>query len=253
MCLVVFGLGVFPDAPFVLAANRDEYFARAASPAAWWEFVAGSAEGGTAQTAKGATIFGGRDLEKGGTWMALGRGRIAVVTNVRDLSKPQTGRSRGFLPRDAVTSDAIPLAIDVAAYPAFNLLVGDDAAMFYVSDESPARQVPNGFHGLSNHRLDTPWPKVRRGLAALERGPNKEALFEMLRDAAPASDGELPKTGVPIEVERKLSSPFVAMPEVGYGTRCSTVVIRRASGETEFEERTWNDRGELAGVVSVIL
>jgi len=240
MCLVVFALGVFPDAPFVLAANRDEYFARPASPASWWKH-------------DGVDVFGGRDLDKGGTWMALGRRRIAVVTNVRDLSKPQTGRSRGFLPRDAVTSDAMPPAIDVAEYPAFNMLVGDDREMFYVSDESPARRVTNGLHGLSNHRLDTPWPKVRRGLDALERGPSKDALFEMLRDGAPAPDAELPKTGVPLDVERKLSAPFVSMPEVGYGTRCSTVVIRRASGETEFEERTWNERGEVAGIVSVIL
>ncbi len=240
MCLVVFALGVFPDAPFVLAANRDEYFARPAAPAAWWEH-------------EGTKIFGGRDLEKGGTWLALGGGRIAVVTNVRDLSKPQTGRSRGFLPRDAITSAEMPPAIDVAAYPAFNLLAGDADAMFYVSDEGPARRVTPGFHGLSNHRLDTPWPKVKRGLAALERGPNKDALFEMLRDTAPAIAAELPKTGVPLDVERKLSSPFVAMPEVGYGTRCSTVVIRRDTGAVEFEERTWTARGELAGVVSVIL
>jgi uncharacterized protein with NRDE domain len=240
MCLVVFALSVFPDAPFVLAANRDEYFARPASPAAWWEH-------------ERTKIFGGRDLDKGGTWMALGRGRIAVVTNVRDLSRSQTGRSRGFLPRDAVTSETLPPAIDIAAYPAFNLLAGDEHEMFYVSDESPARRVANGLHGLSNHRLDTAWPKVKRGLAALERGPDKDALFEMLRGSAPAPDSELPKTGVPIEVERKLSSPFVAMPEVGYGTRCSTVVIRRPSGETQFEERTWSERGELAGVVSVIL
>jgi uncharacterized protein with NRDE domain len=240
MCLVVFALGVFPDAPLVLAANRDEYFARPAAPAAWWEH-------------EGTKIFGGRDLEKGGTWMALGRGRIAVVTNVRDLSKPQIGKSRGFLPRDAVTSIDMPPAIDVAAYPAFNMLVGDGDAMFYVSDESPARPVPRGLHGLSNHRLDTLWPKVKRGLAALEHGADKDALFAMLRDASPAPDDELPKTGVPLDVERSLSSPFVAMSEVGYGTRCSTVVIRRASGETEFEERTWNERGELAAIVSVIL
>lgn len=244
MCLVVFALGVFPDAPFVLAANRDEYFARAAAPASFWEY-------------EGTKIFGGRDLDKGGTWMALGGGRIAVVTNVRDLSKPQMGRSRGFLPRDAITSASLPPAIDVASYPAFNMLVGDESAMFYVSDESPAREVPPGLHGLSNHRLDTPWPKVKRGLAALERGPNTEALFEMLRDDVPALDSDLPKTGVPLEVERKLSSPFVAMPEVGYGTRCSTVVVRLAprngKAETRFEERTWNERAELAGIVSVIL
>jgi uncharacterized protein with NRDE domain len=240
MCLVVFALGGWNDAPFVLAANRDEYFARPAAPAAWWKH-------------EGRDVFGGRDLEKGGTWMAIGGGRIAVVTNVRDLSKPQTGRSRGFLARDAITSHVMPPVIDVAAYPAFNLLAGDADAMFYVSDDAAARRVAPGFHGLSNHRLDTPWPKVKRGLAVLARGPSKDALFEMLRDDRPAPDDELPKTGVPLDVERKLSSPFVAMPEVGYGTRCSTVVIGRANGSFEFEERTWNARGELAGVVSVLL
>ena len=241
MCLVVFALGVFPDAPFVLAANRDEYFARPAAPATWWKH-------------EGKDVFGGRDLEKGGTWLAISREkRLAVVTNVRDLSKPQTGRSRGFLPADAVAGAAMPPAIEVALYPAFNMLVGQGDAMFYVSDEGPARRVADGFHGLSNHRLDTPWPKVKRALAAIARGPNGDALFEMLRDEAPASDAELPKTGVPLEVERKLSSPFIAMPEVGYGTRCSTLVVRRPNGDVEFEERTWSERGELAGVVSVVL
>ncbi|HEX4512506.1 MAG TPA: NRDE family protein [Polyangiaceae bacterium] len=241
MCLVVFALGGWNDAPFVLAANRDEYFARPAAPAAWWKH-------------EGRDVFGGRDLEKGGTWMAISpEKRIAVVTNVRDLSKPQTGKSRGLLPLIALASEAHSLTIDVAEYPAFNLLAGDGDAMFYVSDDAGARRVAPGFHGLSNHRLDTLWPKVKRGLAVLARGPSKDALFEMLRDDRPAPDDELPKTGVPIDVERKLSSPFVSMPEVGYGTRCSTVVIRRANGSLEFEERTWNARGELAGVVSVIL
>jgi uncharacterized protein with NRDE domain len=241
MCLVVFALGGWPDTPFVLAANRDEYFARPAAPAAWWKH-------------EGRDVFGGRDLEKGGTWMAISREkRIAVVTNVRDLSKPQTGKSRGLLPLLALASEPYSPTIDVAEYPAFNLLYGGGPNTQYMSDEREER-VGLGLHGLSNHRLDTPWPKVKRGLAALGRVQlSKDALFDMLRDDRPASDEELPKTGVPLEVERKLSSPFVSMPEVGYGTRCSTVVVRRADGSIDFEERTWNERGELAGVVSVIL
>jgi uncharacterized protein with NRDE domain len=241
VCLVVFALGRWANAPFVLAANRDEYFARPSAPAAWWKD-------------EGRDVFGGRDLEKGGTWMGINRnGRIAVVTNVRDLAKPQTGKSRGYLPLLALASEPHLLNIDVAGYPAFNLLYGGGPITICVSDEKEER-VGLGLHGLSNHRLDTPWPKVKRGIDALERfGPSKDALFEMLRDQTPASDADLPNTGVPLEVERKLSSPFVSMAEVGYGTRCSTVLVRRANGAIEFEERTWNERGELAGVVSVLL
>ncbi len=243
MCLVVFAFGVFPGAPLVVAANRDEYFARPATKAGWWRH-------------EGVDIFGGRDLEKGGTWLGVTRpGRIAVVTNVRDVAAAREGElSRGFLTRDALVSPAFPPEIDRARFPSFNLLVSEGDALQYLRDDGAPTRVEPGLHGLSNHRLDTPWPKVTRALAAFgERtsdfGDLTNRLFAMLGDDSPASDEALPKTGVPLEVERALSSPFVRMPVVGYGTRCSTVVARHASGVVDFEERTFDASGALAGTV----
>ncbi len=241
MCLVVFALDVFPGLPLVLAANRDEYFARPASPAGWWRH-------------EGVDIFGGRDLQKGGTWLGVTRGgRIAVVTNVRDAGAVREGElSRGFLTRDALSSAKLPPEIAHARFPSFNLLVADGGALYYARDDAATAKVGSGIHGLSNHRLDTPWPKVTRAteiLAATKPEDLATRLFAMLSDDSPARDEVLPKTGVPLEVERALSSPFVRMPIVGYGTRCSTVVIRHASGAVDFEERTFDASGALAGTV----
>lgn len=239
MCLVVFAFGVFPGAPLVLAANRDEYFARPASRAGWWRH-------------EGVDVFGGRDLEKGGTWLGVTRGgRIAAVTNVRDVGAARAGElSRGLLTCDALVSPRLPPAIDRARFPPFNLLVAERDELHYARDDADAVRVQPGIHGLSNHRLDTPWPKVKRALAALERGGELTApLFAMLSDASPATDDALPNTGVPLEVERALSSPFVRLPLIGYGTRCSTVLVRHASGALDFEERTFDSSGALVGTV----
>lgn len=242
MCLVVFALGVVPGFPLVLAANRDEYFARPSAAAAWWSH-------------DGVDIFGGRDLEKGGTWLGLTRGgRIAVVTNVRDVANPVRAgsASRGWLTRDALTSAELPSGIARESFPSFNLLVGDRDAMFYARDDDDhAMPVAPGVHGLSNHRLDSRWPKVERatGMLRAMKHPDANELFDVLADRTIASDDALPKTGVPLEVERALSPSFVRLPSVAYGTRCSTVVMRDASGVVHFEERTFDAAGATSQVV----
>ena len=183
----------------------------------------------------------------------LRKGRIAVVTNVRDPSARRHGTaSRGFLVRDALVSEAVPPVIDRAAFPAFNLLVVESDAVWSLrDDEDDATKVGRGVHGLSNLRLDVSWPKVERARSVFagSEPPSTDALFAMLADDVLAADAELPRTGVPLEVERALSSPFVRMPAAAYGTRSSTVVVRYADGSIAFEERTWNDRGELVGTV----
>ncbi len=241
MCLVAIAHQVFPEQPLLLAANRDEYFARATAPAAWWSFG-------------GVDIFGGRDLEKGGTWLGITRGgRLAVVTNVRDPEARKVGASsRGLLVRDALVARDVPPAIDRVAFPAFNLLVLDGADVFSLrEDVSTAARIGPGVHGLSNLRLDVSWPKVERARAAFAGpiAPSVDAMFRMLTDDVLASDPELPRTGVAIEIERALSPPFVRMHAAAYGTRSSTVVVRSASGALTFEERTWNERGDLVGTV----
>lgn len=136
------------------------------------------------------------------------------------------------------------LAAESGRYRGFNLIVGDAQGLAYHSNRSPGvRAVGPGIHGLSNHLLDTPWPKVRRGVSAFRRlieggdgAIDPLPLLAMLEDETPAQDAELPDTGVGIDGERRLSPMFLRMPM--YGTRCSTVVLVERTGRTTLVERT---------------
>ena len=259
MCLVVFAWRVHPRYPQVLAANRDEFFQRPAAPAHWWTDA--------------PDLLAGRDLEAGGTWMGFSRnGRFAALTNYRDPSRHITGApSRGALVRDALkdTRDAASCLNDLAswagAYAAFNLLVSDgDQLGVLESTTGAVRMLPPGVYGLSNHLLDTPWPKLAKARAGLEHaltalpegaGPQQQAgenalvtaLLDLMRDPTPAADPHLPETGVSLEWERWLSPAFIRAP--GYGTRCSSVVLRDETARTRFVEWTWDVHGELCSQV----
>lgn len=230
MCLMALGLGLSDRFPLVLASNRDEYHHRPTAALDWW----------TAEEGR-LPVLGGRDLEHGGSWLALGAGgRLALLTNLR-RSRPAhpNSPSRGGLVRDWAAGDAVAAdwwrAIDAPAYNPFNLVVADlrhgrwHAAS---SDDRAMTALGPGVHGLSNAPLGTPWPKV----AALEQrvreavdapGVDELAwrLFAALLDDRPADDHLLPDTGIPASLERALSSAFIHLPERGYGTRCSTLVI----------------------------
>ncbi len=246
MCLIVLALNAHPELPLVVLANRDEYYAR---PTARAHYFSDAPE-----------LFGGRDLEKGGTWLAVSRsGRFAAVTNFRSPHAVRSGRSRGALVREALTPypTALAWAHDLARsqYPSFNLLLGDQRELYY-THEASAQVLPlsPGIHGLSNARLDDPWPKVRRACARLEQlltapSLDVEAAFAILADRTEAPDHELPDTGVQRGLERTLSAAFIAMP--GYGTRASTVVAAQRDGSWRFAERTFGEGGVAEGAVDV--
>jgi uncharacterized protein with NRDE domain len=238
VCLILFAVDAHPQYRLIVAANRDEFFARPTAPAAAWPDADG--------------IVGGRDLEKGGSWLAVKRGgRVAAVTNFRNGSRTRTAsRSRGLLVSDFLSSDAPPDAfvelIDAhaAAYDGFNLVIADDSGAWHYSNvERQAARVTAGIHGLSNHLLDTPWPKVERGRAAMAQALAQprdgiiENLFEALGEERRAEDHDLPSTGIDLEWERVLSSAFIATP--AYGTRASTVVLIDRSGAITFIERSF--------------
>jgi uncharacterized protein with NRDE domain len=252
MCLIVVAQGLRPDFPFILAANRDEYFARPTSAAAFWD--------GAPQ------ILAGRDLEQGGTWLGVTRaGRLAAVTNFRDGHGVRRGvKSRGWLVRDFLMADlsADRFLEEVDArhddYDGFNLLVGSTHGLHYYSNHTRSTvALGPGIHGLSNHLLNTPWPKVERAktrlhvLAAAAPGSLIADLFSLLADDARAPDDALPDTGIPRERERVLSSAFIRTPD--YGTRASTVLLGAPSGLIQFEERTFSPQGEIAERRSYVL
>jgi uncharacterized protein with NRDE domain len=245
MCLIVIGIGLRADVPLMLAANRDEFFARPTQAADFWPDA--------------VHVLAGRDLEQGGTWLGLTRaGRIAAVTNYREGGRPRTGkRSRGWLVRDFLTSGAGPeLYLEQVQgtsheYDGFNLLLGTADGLHYYSNRAGnAMPLSPGVHGLSNHLLNSPWPKVERAkarmttLADAPRDALEEGLFDLLADDRRAPDDELPQTGVSLEWERVLSSAFIRTE--AYGTRSSTVILIGADGRMLFEERSFTADGTQA-------
>lgn len=243
MCLILFAVNEHPEYALVLAANRDEFLMRPTAPAGEW-----SDEHGT---------LGGRDLKAGGTWLGVTRfGRLAAVTNVREPGViVENARSRGELVTGLLHSSVDPVAcmkgLDGSVYNGFNLLGYQDGAVYHGTNRGASGQLPevrtmaSGVHGLSNASLDTPWPKVVEGTIRLSEAlknldparPDWSPMLKLLSSVETAPDSRLPATGVPLELERALSPPFIRTK--GYGTRCSTIVAIRHDGVCQFLERTF--------------
>jgi uncharacterized protein with NRDE domain len=246
MCLIAFAhdLG---DHVLAVAANRDEDHRRATMPAHFWIDT--------------PTVFGGRDVVAGGTWLGIStRGRFAAVTNVRRFGASPGRTSRGALCREFLAGEdaALPYASTVvgkrAEYGVFNLLVFDGRTLCYVNHAIDVPLiVPPGVHAVSNAALNDPWPKVERAKQALRdalagsKADLVEAMFALLASREGTDDHLLPETGYGADVERELASAFV-MSQV-FGTRSSTVVLWRRDGHVTFEERSFGPAGAPAGVV----
>lgn len=245
MCLIAFALGQNSHFPLVLAANRDEFYQRPTAPMAWWT------------TEANTEVLSGRDQRSGGTWLAVTRdGRISAVTNVREGS-PEAGRvSRGELPLRALQEPEARLQQSLVdnpdRYAGFNLvsLSGPGGWYFSNRDAHPGRQVHKGTYGLSNHLLQTPWPKLVRlrdalGQAVATTSGSQDELHRtlttLLQDPTPAPDHLLPDTGVPRETERFLSSVFIAGDQ--YGTRATTVVSITHDHRIQVTEQAWEPGG----------
>lgn len=247
MCLILFGFRAHSRFPLVVAANRDEHHDRPAAPAGFWE--------------DHPEIYGGRDLEKGGTWMGLHTGgRFAAITNFRaGKPGPAAPRSRGelvsgFLAGGAGAADYLRAAsVRDGEYNPYSLLAGDPDALYFHSNRAPGPQaVTPGIHGLSNHLLDTPWPKVVGGISAMASALASDdpdsisgLLFAMLADRKAAPDAQLPDTGIDRQRERELSPPFIAGDR--YGTRTSTVLLVSRAGDVFFHEKRFGPGGDPAG------
>lgn len=237
MCLIVVGWRTHPDYPLIVAANRDEFYARPTAFADFWS--------------EDPDVIGGRDLEAGGTWLGVTRNRrFAAVTNVREPGASKGLHSRGKLTQTflAGQQSAANYAhqLEMDNYSGFNLLLGDGSALWYCSNRNAMPQeLDPGIYGLSNHQLDSPWPKLltaRLGFAqAISKLPDRAPLFDVLADDEIVPDNELPSTGVPLEWERRLSAIFVRSAE--YGTRASTVLTLGGDGEIAFEERSFGPHG----------
>lgn len=244
MCIAFLNLGD-PCWPVLIAANRDEFHRRPTKAAGPWPGH--------------PRVWAGRDLQAGGTWLGCTQtGRYALLTNYREpsVTVPKGAPSRGALVRNYLLSETAPeqylhaLAADGLERAGFNLIAGTLTEGWYYSNRAKARtpqRLAPGTYVLSNHLLDTPWPKTQRLRTALSALPpeqwirHPDQVFAILRDTTPARPEALPQTGLSPDLERLLSSPFIVSPE--YGTRCSSVLALAAEGEALLCEQSYDAAG----------
>ena len=243
MCLIALSLQQDERYPIILAANRDEFHARPTKSAHWWPDKPG--------------ILGGRDLQAGGTWLALRKsGRFATVTNFRDAEPPSPGLlSRGHLVTGFLESKVGPSdylnTIRGSAYAGFNLIVGTTSEVAYLSNrEEGARTLGPGTYGLSNALLDGPWHKVehtREQLSSLvtRSDVNETSLMRLMNDRGKAPVSQVERGRHDFATAHAITAPFIVMPD--YGTRCTTIVLIDKAGDWHFTERRFDPAGQKAG------
>jgi uncharacterized protein with NRDE domain len=238
MCLILFAYKVHPAYNLILAANRDEFYERSSASADFRE--------------DSPQVLAGRDLQEGGTWMGIDRaGRFAAITNYRDpASLKSNAPSRGELVSNYLCgTQRIDEYLDKISrqaklYNGYNLILGDRHELFAYSNRGDKQNLKPGIYGLSNHLLNTPWPKVTRGKKMLAASLDKkgseleDALFALLADRKIPADNKLPDTGIGLEWERLLSSIFIASPV--YGTRSSTIMLIGKNGRIKFVEKVFD-------------
>lgn len=238
MCLIFIALKNHSKFKLVVAANRDEFYDRQTAPASFWK--------------DHPDILGGRDLEAMGTWLGVTKsGRICMVTNFRDMKNinpnaPSRGKLVTDFLLDKTTGEEYLKKVETRAkkYNGFSLIAGTFDSLYYLSNFKDGIILLNsGLFGLSNHLLETPWPKVEKGKSELQvllKAPhiNADDLFRILSDEKISADAQLPDTGVGLELERALSAAFIKSP--GYGTRSSTVILVDYNNHVAFHERVYD-------------
>jgi uncharacterized protein with NRDE domain len=235
MCLIAFSYKQHPDYDFIFVANRDEEYDRPTRSAQFWD--------------SHSNILAGKDLKAGGTWMGITKkGAFAALTNYRNPDiKKENPPSRGHLVLDYLKKDDDPAnylkKLDKKAdqYKGFSILASTiDKLAYYTNWQKEIQLLDRGLYGLSNHLLDTPWPKVKRAKMGLKQIIQEDTfsekdLFELLADDKEAPEDQLPETGIPREIEKKVSPIFIKSDK--YGTRCSTILLISTNGQVTFSER----------------
>lgn len=244
MCLIFLSFNQHPQYPLIIAANRDEFFERPATPMGFWP--------------EHPKLLAGKDLTAGGTWLGVTKtGYFAMLTNYRDMANIRPNApTRGKLVLDYLIGELAPagylqaLHSSAAQYNGYNIILGTlDDPWYYSNQSNKIYQLGTGLYGLSNALLDSKWPKVTHGKAKFQAIISKEnfsitELLDFMYDKTLAPDDQLPDTGIGYEKEKLLSSMFIDMP--GYGTRNTTVLLKNRNNEVEVVERTYaKDRSHL--------
>lgn len=241
MCLILFAYKQHPKYKLILAANRDEFRARPTAKAAYWS--------------DSPLVLAGRDLERGGTWLGISNtGQLSAITNFREAHANllDDAPSRGDLTADFIKGKEHPasyleaLHADERVFNGYNLLLGNPDELYHYSNkEGKINRLEAGIYGLSNHLLDTPWPKVTLGKQLLKQHIEQpelqvDDLLAVLENIVQPRDEDLPKTGIGTNWERMLGPMFIDTE--AYGTYCSTIILWDNNNQVDFYEKIHRDQ-----------
>ncbi|CAD2073771.1 NRDE family protein [Phocicoccus pinnipedialis] len=236
MCVINFKINNDPNYILAIAANRDESYNRPAYPAR----IHGN-------------ILHGTDAHRGGTWLGITKtGRIAMITNIRNVEEmtKKSPLSRGDIVLDFLRSESdaksflAQLRTESSKYGGFNVILGDLDSLYYMNNyDNQIEILSENTHGVSNAFLNTPWAKVQHGKHTLDRlsGDIEEDKATLLRllSSSKKTHSHRQNTGIDKALEYALSSQFIELQDMEYGTRCSTVILITHDGFAHFLERTY--------------
>jgi len=254
MCLLAFDWQPYTLTPLRLIGNRDEFHDRPTQALHCW---------------KDAPVIGGRDLQAGGSWLAVNRyiGRVATLTNVRDpyLVTPPGAPSRGELVRQALTCPNLEdwleqLRYSAQRYAGFNLLVATPDTLWHMHrgrEKITLGRVSKGIHVLSNADLDTPWPKaldLQKAVRADRQVPSThwpKLALKAIQNSEEAPSAAVPDTGIEPALEKKLSAAFIV--GEGYGTRATTWLTCHRGGRINMTEQSFGPMAAPMGDIKLSL
>ncbi len=247
MCILFLAVNRHPRYPLIIAANRDEFYARQSSAMHYWP----------RQKQGQSQILAGRDELKGGTWLGVTRaGKFCAVTNFRTGNAENADAlSRGELVSRYLagveddTEFASYLSENGYRYNPFNLVYGSiNGLHVYCNQDHSLVPLQGGFHSLSNGYMDQQWPKMSLGVQKLTALVEQHAkidigeLNQIMHDQTRPGDQDLPSTGVSREVESFISSIFISGTD--YGTRTTTYALFSATA-IELTELNYHQDGSI--------
>lgn len=212
MCTILIATRCASDCPFFVVANRDESYARPASAPAL-------------RSIEGMQVLAPRDERSGGTWLGLNEaGLFVAITNRFEVERRPHHRSRGELVWTSLGRSGVDEALEYVRglsptdYGGFHLLVADRTrAQVIWSDGAVFREevLAPGYHALSERSFGAGPSKRLERLALRSAG---------WRDLDDALRRELIEAMAWRDAQEPFESTCVHMPELGYGTRSSTIV-----------------------------
>lgn len=237
MCTLAIYFQASREFPLVVAANRDEFFDRAAT--------------GPARLEGDPWIVAGRDVRAGGTWLGVNAHRlVAGILNRRGSAfADPTRRSRGLLCLEALHAGSVADARaqvrpqSSTLYNPFNLLVASPEAACVVGNRSgrmAETALQPGLHLLTNLELNDPeCPRIAKSYG-LFQAAGEQLRAQTLEDFLARLRTILSDHSTPLDPRSQGPPNNLCVHTERFGTRSSTLLIYSATAD---RFRMWHAAG----------